>query len=507
MALRNMVTMIAEMEGSLLFAGATLAIVLTISTIVRITSSSSSFSQMTWPSGPKKLPIIGNLLQLRGELLHVTLAKLAKVHGGVMTIWMGSWVPIIVISDINSAWEVLVNKSVDYGAREVTYLHELLRDSAMHPHSISSSDVGPLWHNIRKGLQSGALNPLSVASQTQHRERDMKRVVHEMSIEIANNNDTIKPLDHIKNSTARLLGRLIFGPSFNDNKFIESMLYEIEDFIRTSSYTFLTNSFYYAKYLPSQRKATREAKLGKYRIEELVRPLLSSKPPTNAYLYFLLSQNLSEEVTIFCIFELFLLGVDSASSTTTWALAYMIREQEAQEKLYQDIRMTIGDVDLVKIEDVNKLKYLQAVVKETMRMKPIAPLALPHNAGKDTTLMGTKIVKGTRVMVNLYALHHNEDIWLEPYKFMPERYLQGEDGGVTHKAMEQSFLPFGAGMRICAGMDLGKHQVAFVLANLVNAFKWSCVEDDKLPDMTEELFALIILMKTPLEGRISPRTV
>ncbi|KAF9588381.1 hypothetical protein IFM89_009396 [Coptis chinensis] len=349
----------------------------------------------------------------------------------------------------------------------------------MHPHNISSSDVGPLWYNIRKGLQSGALSPLSVASQTQHRERDMERVVHEMRREIANNNGTIKPLDHIKNSTARLLGRLIFGPSFNDNKFIESMLYEVEDVIRTSNCTFLTNSFYYAKYLPSQRKATREAKLGKYRIEELVRPLLSSKPPTNAYF---------------------------ASSTTTWALAYMIRKQEAQEKLYQDIRMTIGDVDLVKIEDVNKLKYLQSVVKETMRMKPIAPLALPHNAGKDTTLMGTKIVKGTRVIVNLYALHHNEDIWHEPYKFMPERYLQGEVGSVTHKAMEQSLLPFGAGMRICAGMDLGKLHVAFVLANLVNDFKWSCVEEGNLPDMTEELFA-IILMKTPLEGRISPRKV
>ncbi|KAF9615088.1 hypothetical protein IFM89_021659 [Coptis chinensis] len=204
----------------------------------------------------------------------------------------------------------------------------------------------------------------------------------------------------MKKNTARLLGRLIFGPTFDNDNFVESMLYEIEDVLRLSGYARLTEAFYYAKYLP------------------------------------------------------------------------------IQEKLYEDIRMTIGDVDLVKIEDLSKLKYLQAVVKETMRMKPIAPLAIPHKTANDTTLMGTKVARGTQIMVNLYALHHNEDIWPEPYKFMPERFLQGEDGSANNKAMEQSFLPFGAGMRICAGMNLGKLQIAFALANLVNAFKWSCVDEE-----------------------------
>ncbi|KAF9615090.1 hypothetical protein IFM89_021661 [Coptis chinensis] len=84
-----------------------------------------------------------------------------------------------------------------------------------------------------------------------------------------------------------------------------------------------------------------------------------------------------------------------------------------------------------------------------MRMKPIAPLAIPHKTANDTTLMGTKVARG---------------------------------------------------------MNLGKLQIAFALANLVNAFKWSCVDEGKLPDMSEQLFA-VTLMKTPLEGRISTRKV
>ncbi|KAF5199716.1 (S)-canadine synthase [Thalictrum thalictroides] len=462
---------------------------------------STSSSQMKWPSGPKKLLIIGNLHQLGGDVLHVALAKLAKVHGGVMTVWIGSWRPIIVISDIDKAWEVLVNKSSDYGARDLT---EITKTVTASWQTISTSDAGAFWQTLRKGLQSGALGPLNIAAQSQFQEGDMKRLIQAMVEEAAKNNNIVKPLNHIKQNTVRLLTRLIFGQTFDDDKFVESMHYDVDDVIRIGGYARLAEAFYYAKYLPSHRKAVREANLVKLRVEKLIRPLLSSTPPTNSYLYFLLSQNLPEEIIIFCIFELYILGVDSTSSTTTWALAYLIHEQAVQEKLYQETRMTLGDVDLVKIEDVNKLKYLQAVVKETMRMKPIAPLAIPHKTAKDTTLMGTKVTKGTQIMVNLYALHHNPDIWTEPCKFIPERFMQRDDGSATSKAMEQSFLPFGAGMRICGGMDLGKLQFGLVLANLVNAFKWSCVEEGKFPDMSEEL-SFVLLMKSPLEAKITAR--
>ncbi|PIA64716.1 hypothetical protein AQUCO_00100288v1 [Aquilegia coerulea] len=492
------------MEVSLWLVSVTLAIVLVIKIfILMYMSAYSSFSQMKWPTGPKKLPIIGNMHQLGGDALHVALAKLSNVHGSVMTVWIGAWRPTIVVSEIDKAWEVLVNKSSDYAARDMP---ENTKFASASWHTIATSDAGTFWQTVHKGLQSGAMAPLNIAAQCQFQERDMKRLIQAMTDEAAKKNNILKPLDHIKKNTMRLLSRLIFGQSFDDDKFIESMHYELDDLIRIGGYAHLTEAFYYAKYLPSHKKAEREAYLVKCRVEELVRPLLTSNPPTNSYLYFLLSQNFPEEVIIFCVFEVYLLGVDSTSSTTTWALAYLIREEAVQEKLYQDIKMTIGDVDLVKIEDVSKLKYLQAVVKETMRMKPIAPLAIPHMTAKDTTLMGTKVAKGTRIMVNLYALHTNQKIWTEPYKFIPERFMQGDqnEGVTNNKAREQSFLPFSAGMRICAGMDLGKLQFAFSLANLVNALKWSCVEEDRYPDMSEEL-GFVLLMKTPLVAKITAR--
>nr|Q50LH4.1 RecName: Full=Trifunctional (S)-stylopine synthase 2/(S)-nandinine synthase/(S)-canadine synthase; Short=STS; AltName: Full=Cytochrome P450 719A3; Short=EcCYP719A3; Short=EcCYPA [Eschscholzia californica]BAD98249.1 stylopine synthase [Eschscholzia californica] len=458
---------------------------------------------MAWPEGPKTLPIIGNMHLLGGTALQVVLYNLAKVHGRVMTIWIGSWRPVIVVSDIEQAWEVLVNKSSDYSARDMPDITKIVTADWR---TISTSDSGPHWSNLRKGLQNIAISPNNLAAQFQFQEKDIIKMIQILEQEAKDNNGIVKPLDHLKKATIRLISRLVFGRDFEEDKYVEDMHHAIEELIRISGYARLAEAFYYAKYLPSHRKAVRYVEELKQIVKNLIRPFLSVNPPTNTYLHFLRSQNYDEEVVIFAIFETYLLGVDSTSSTTAWALAYLVREPSVQDRLHQELDHFAkqNDRKILKVEDMNKLQYLQAVIKETMRMKPIAPLAIPHKACKDTSLMGNKINKGTRVMVNLYALHHNKNVFNDPFKFMPERFLKVDNQDAKGKAMEQSLLPFSAGMRICAGMELGKLQFSFALANLIFAFKWSCVDDGVLPDMSDEL-GFVLLMKTPLKARINPR--
>ncbi|OVA13716.1 Cytochrome P450 [Macleaya cordata] len=489
-------------EISMQWISTTVIVVVVFAIMASTMFNSGRKSSMKWPDGPKTLPIIGNMHQLGGTALQVLLHKLADVYGSVMTIWIGSWRPVIVVSDIDKAWEVLVNKSSDYSARDMP---EITRINTANWRTISTSDSGPHWSNLRKGLQNVALSPLNVAAQSQFQERDIEQLIKNLQEEAALNNGIVKPLDHLKKATVRLLSRMIYGQNFNDDEYVEAMHNEIEELIRISGYARLAEAFYYAKYLPSHKKVEKAVEEAHHRVKALIRPFLTRNPPPNSYLHFLHSQNYSEEVIIFCIYEVYLLGVDSTSSTTAWALAFLIREPAVQEKLYQELNNFIGGRQqmvgsAVKVEDVNKLQYLQAVMKETMRMKPIAPLAIPHKACKDTSLGGNRVDKGTRVMVNLHAIHHNLKVWHEPYKFIPERFLLQQ----KTKEMEQSFLPFSAGMRICAGMELGKLQFGFALANLVNAFQWSCVSDGKLPDMSD-LLGFVLFMKTPLEARIVPR--
>ncbi|KAI3962685.1 hypothetical protein MKW92_006114 [Papaver armeniacum] len=472
------------MENICLITASTVIIIFALAKF--LASKISSPSATKWPAGPKTLPIIGNLHQLGGDLFHVVLAKLAKVHGGVFTIWVGSWNPVIIVSDINSAREVLISKSSDFSSRNVPdYLKIVSADGK----SISESDCGPFWHGLRKGLQGVALNPLHVMSQSHLQERDMQNLIKSMQEDASKEDGLIQPLDYVKKDAIRLLSRIVFGQDFSNEDFVAAMNHTLHNLVRIGGFASLADAFKVGEYLPSHKKFIRELNAVSEEAANLILPYIASKPSKNTYLHFLVSQEYSEDVIVSAVLEIFSMAADSTAATTVWALAYLVREQDIQEKLYREI------------------KNVTAVIKETLRMKTVGPMAIPHKASKNTSLMGMKVDKGTQVMVNLYAIHHNSDVFPKPYKFMPERFLKDVNSDASlgdREKMESSLLAFGAGMRVCAGTDIAKLMIAFAIASLVNEFKWDCVSDGKLPDLSEDL-SFILLMKNPLEARITPR--
>nr|BBD34766.1 putative cytochrome P450 [Eschscholzia californica subsp. californica] len=469
----------------------------------------SSTEAMKWPSGPSKLPIIGNLHQLNkgGELVHVTLAKMAREHGKMMTVWFGGRQPSIVVSHHEVAWEVLVSKSADYSSRTLPFMSKI---TSADWHTLATSNLSPFWQTLRKGLQTSALTPQTISAQIQLQEEDIKNMILSFRGEASLNNGVVKPLLLLRRTTIQLIGRFCFGIEFNkdENGFVEAMNVVVEDAIRLSGHARIVYIFEFTRYIPGFRFLFKEAYEVKKRIENIIRPYIDLyRSSTNCFLHFLLSQDYTEEVIIFNLYELFLLAVDSTSMATSWALAFLIHNRDIQEKVYKEIREIGQKSEIVTVEEVGKLKYVNAVVKETTRMKPIAPLAVPHKAVRDSSLMGIKVNKNTPVLVNIYAMHYDPGIWTDPSKFMPERFLDEDHGGGGGgmSAMERSWIPFGAGRRICAGMEVAKIQVALTLANLVNSFEWNNVREGELPDLTEDL-TFILRMKTQLVARIVPRS-
>ncbi|RWR90102.1 putative CYP719 [Cinnamomum micranthum f. kanehirae] len=459
-----------------------------------------------WPPGPTRLPLIGNMHQILkgGDPFHVAINKLAQVYGPLMTVWFGTRQPTIIVSDYNLVWEVLVSKSADYAAREIPItLKPVLADFR----TIVSSNAGPLWHSLRRGLQNGAIGPHSLSLQAPFQESDMAQMINNMIKEANLNGGVVKPFPHIRRAIIKLLARICFGCDFSDVEFDATMDFMLEETLWYSDDSRILDTFPPARFLPSIKRAVMQMEKVKLRLMECIgRPLDSPLPPT-CYAHFLLSQSFPREAAIFSIFELFLLGVDSTGSTTMWALGLLMQNQEAQQKLYQEIRdhASCNQKGVVTVEEIGKLEYLQAVAKETMRMKPIAPLAVPHQAARDTTLDGLHVAEGTTVLANLYALHYDPKVWDEPERFKPERFLESSKEFLGKRG-QYSFLPFGAGMRACAGMEVGKLQLPFAICNLVNAFHWSNVVGKKAPKLIEG-FNFALSMKTPLEARIEPRGI
>ncbi|KAK9131275.1 hypothetical protein Sjap_011762 [Stephania japonica] len=418
-----------------------------------------------------------------------------------MTVWFGGFEPSIVVTSHELVWEIMVTKANDFSDRSLPWLTKIL---TCNWQTLATCDLGPYWHSIRKGLQSTTLNHQTIMAQTQLQESDIAHLITSFEQEALSNNGIVKPYPKLRKLVVRLVSRFCFGPDFpNDDDFVERLDSTLDESIHQSGHIRLADLFEFTKYVPGLWGPFKESHGLKARIFHLLSPHLKAAATPNCYSSFLLSKGLSEEVVVFNLYELFELAVDATSNTTAWALAFIIHNKGVQEKMLKEVMYNkLGERrKIVRVEELSEMEYVQAVAKETIRMRPIAPV-MPHKAARDGELKGAKVRGGTPVLMNLYAVLHNDKVWREPNRFMPERFLKGA-GDV--EAMERSFVSFGVGRRSCPGMELAKIQIGLTVANLVNRFEWCSAVDGELPDLSEDL-TFVLMMKTPLVARIVPRT-
>ncbi|XP_057998296.1 iridoid oxidase-like, partial [Hevea brasiliensis] len=166
-------------------------------------------------------------------------------------------------------------------------------------------------------------------------------------------------------------------------------------------------------------------------------------------------------------------GSDSTSTIVEWAMAELLRKPEAMRKVKEELNEVVGVNRNVEEIDIEKLPYLQAVLKETLRLHPPIPLLIPRNTMHDTDFMGYHIPKDTQVLVNVWAIGRDPDSWKDPLSFKPERFL---GSSIDYKGQNFELIPFGSGRRICVGMVLAQRIVLLGLASLIQCFDWELVK-------------------------------
>ncbi|KAG9439964.1 hypothetical protein H6P81_020129 [Aristolochia fimbriata] len=196
-------------------------------------------------------------------------------------------------------------------------------------------------------------------------------------------------------------------------------------------------------------------------------------------------------------------GSDTTSITLTWALSLLLNNRFALKKAQEELDTYVGKDRNVTEEDIPNLSYLQAIVKETMRLYPAAPLAVPHEAIEDCNVGGFRIPAGTRVLLNLWKIHRDPSMWTDPLGFKPERFLTtNADTDVRGQHFE--LIPFGSGRRMCPGISFALKLTHLSLARLLHGFDIQTPSDDQPVDMTETP-GLSIAKATSLEVLLVPR--
>ncbi|KAK9108276.1 hypothetical protein Syun_024287 [Stephania yunnanensis] len=205
------------------------------------------------------------------------------------------------------------------------------------------------------------------------------------------------------------------------------------------------------------------------------------------------------------IMDVLIAGIEITATTIEWGMAELLKNRMVMKKAQDEVRRVIGNNRKIIEEDIKQMDYLMCVIKETLRLHPVVPTLLPRQSYASTNVGGFEIPSRTWLLINVWAIQRDPELWTQPEEFIPERFM---GKSIDFKGQDFEFIPFGCGRRICLGMSLGVATVEYTMANLLYWFDWelprNIASKDGEIDMIEE-YGLSLRKKTPVHGDVYGR--
>lgn len=193
---------------------------------------------------------------------------------------------------------------------------------------------------------------------------------------------------------------------------------------------------------------------------------------------------------------LFGAGFDTTSSALTWWIGLMATHPPAVATLRDELDAADAQAPATP-ENVARLPYLNATIKEAMRLYPPSTALFTRIAKCDVVIEGTPVAKGTLAVIPIWQLHRDARWFPDPESFRPERFLQG-----ATPIPRGAFMPFGAGPHFCLGQHFASIEMALVAAAIIRQFDLSLDADTRLP---EAVVDLALKPKTTMQVRFARR--
>lgn len=128
----------------------------------------------------------------------------------------------------------------------------------------------------------------------------------------------------------------------------------------------------------------------------------------------------------------------------------LMKNPKAMKKVQEEVRKSVGKKGIVNEDDTQNMPYLKAVIKETFRLYPPAPILVARETMQNSILEGYNIPPKTTIRVNYWAIARDPEYWENSEEFIPERFL---NSNIDFKGQDFEFIPFGAGRRGCPGIQ------------------------------------------------------
>ena len=449
------------------FVASTLAV--TLATGLAVYLINFYINLYRYPRGPFPLPLIGNVLEFtKKKHVHDIFNAIGRAYGGVTTLWF-STIPVIVITDPKMVIHILKDRKTDFSGRPY-YPHERM---SFKTADIVLGDYGDKQWDVSRRTGHLAVRKYAVSDSLPYKAID---VVDDFVNDLKAENEKPVPMaEAIHSLTFRILARIAVGVDFQkDDETFKNILQMIEVFMNNNGFIMLTalipiteytifyrthviferlktyqrDTFY--KFLEDHEEKWKDRKDDDEELNDFTDAILAAKREAIKQGQHDVAEVMNKNVMCSIMYDLFVAGGDTTKDTLLWFLLIISNYPEVQEKIRAEVEQISTD-EVPTLDLKPKFNYLQAVISETMRFKPIVPMGVPHKTTCDTELAGYTIKKGTLVMASLFNVMNDESSFPEPNTFKPERFLDS-DGLYTPRVA--NFYPFSVGRRNCIGEKL-----------------------------------------------------
>lgn len=435
--------------------------------------------------GPAGLPWLGNAHQLNPRRLHRQLEAWERSYGRCYTFRIGGR-RVVVLSQTEHVQRILTERPDAF--RRFAPIESVCRE--LEGYGVFSAE-GDDWRRMRKLVLPGFS-----LRQLRDFHPDLVRITARLGAAWqadARARRSFDPLDALKRYTVDVTSQVAFGRDLNTlerpDSDLQAHLARLFGAINERVNAFLP--YWRYVWLPRDYRTDRSKRLVRKVMFEMIHeaeallqrePERSREPRTllEAMLAARMSDDeatrMSDDEVAANVATFLLAGEDTTAHTLAWALHYLAHDPTIRMRAQQEADSVLADSDVAaRFDDVNKLRYITAIVHETLRLRSVLPVQFLE-ACRDVCFDDLQVPAGTPLFLLTRSCATDAKNFAEPERFAPERWLDAERCP-AHAHNARASFAFGGGPRTCPGRALALVECTLVLSMVLKKFDVEAVSD------------------------------
>ncbi|KAI9841068.1 MAG: hypothetical protein M1837_001039 [Sclerophora amabilis] len=435
------------------------------------------------PQGPPTLPVIGNEHQIPRSGAHFVFTEWSKKYGGIFSLKRGPGTTLV-ITDRRLIRTLLDKKSTVYSHRPNSYVsHDLITrgDHLLVMH------YGNAWRTIRKLVHQHFMEPVCDREHVTIQDAEALQLLKDFMTAPEQH------MLHPKRFSNSIINSIVFVIRTQDTQTpYMKRLYRLMDKwseVMEIGSTPPVDNWPWLKVIPQRlfdnwiKRARTVGTLMESLYTDALNRVYERREKgvqIKSFMDFVLDQqdknSLTQNQLCFLGGVLMEGGSDTSSSIMLAIIQAMIKYPEVQKKAQAEIDAVIGQGRSPTWSDFASLPYINMIIKEGHRWRPVTPLGFPHALGEDDWIDDMFLSKGLTVILNVWGMHMDENTWEKPQHFIPERYANHPKLAPEYAASSdwasRDHYGYGAGRRICPGIHLAERNLFIGVAKLLWAFNF-----------------------------------